>query len=98
MENGKRKERKMMLVGFAADHTDNTYKMLDPIAKTMWLIHDMHWMEWKIPDPYHEVSIFNQQPDAESDPGIDNKEYPTAPPLARTSFLMTEMQILEQGG
>jgi hypothetical protein len=37
-------------------------------------------LEWKVPDPYREMSIFNQQPDADSNPGIDDKESPLPPP------------------
>jgi hypothetical protein len=76
----KQKGKKMMLIGFAAGHTGDTYKMFDPIAKTMRLSRDVKWLEWKNPDPYREMSIFNQQPDADSDPGIDDKESPPPPP------------------
>jgi hypothetical protein len=79
----KEKGKKMMLISFAADHMGDTYKMFDPIAKTMRLSQDIKWLEWKIPDPYREMSILNQQQDTESDPGIDDKEYPPPHPLVR---------------
>jgi hypothetical protein len=42
----------MMLIGFAADHTGDMYKMFHPRAKTMQLSRDVKWLEWKVPDPY----------------------------------------------
>jgi hypothetical protein len=56
--------------------------MFDPIiAKNIIrLSQDIKWLEGKTPDHYREMSIFNQQPNLDEDPGIDDKEYHHAPP------------------
>jgi hypothetical protein len=78
----KEKGKRMMMIGYAPDHKGDTYKMFDPLAKTMQLSRDIKWLEWKTLDPYREMSIFNQQPDINNVPGIDDKEYTPLPPPA----------------
>jgi hypothetical protein len=93
----KEKGKKMMLIGYAANHTGDTYKMFDLIAKTMRLSQDIKWLEWKTPDHYCRMSIFNHRPDLDDDPGIDDKEYHPVPPPAPNIILDEDDVVLEAG-
>jgi hypothetical protein len=62
-EKWKEKGKKMMLIGYAGNHTGDTYKMFDPIAKSMRLSCNMKWLDWKTPDPVKKcVFLTNSSP------------------------------------
>ena len=45
------KSHKCIMVGYASDHSADTYRMFNPITKSMLLTRDVKWAEWTRPDP-----------------------------------------------
>ncbi len=81
----KEKGIKMIMVGYAADSSADTYRMYNPKTKKIIRSRDVKWLDWEILDPKRDMSIFNKQPELLNEPvGFDDKEYniptPNNPP------------------
>ena len=77
----KEKSEKMIVVGFAKNHSPDTYRMYNPTTRHIISTRDVEWLEWKPLNPKRDLSIFNQHPEFEPTSGLDDKEFPqsTAP-------------------
>jgi hypothetical protein len=49
---------KMIMVGYAADSSADTYRMFNPNTKKIIRSRDVKWLDWKIIDPKCDMSIF----------------------------------------
>ena len=67
---------KAIHVGFADNHSDDTYKFYNPKTNRMFTSRDVVWDGWKRTDPKADMKkIFEQYPDLEHEPaGLDDKE------------------------
>jgi transposase InsO family protein len=54
------KTTKCIMVGYADDHSPDTYRMFNPETNKVILSRDVRWAEWKRTDPYDELNIFKQ--------------------------------------
>jgi hypothetical protein len=76
----KEKGIKMIMVGYAADSSADTYRMYNPKTKHIIRSRDVKWLEWETLDPKRDMSIFVKQPELLEEPtGFDDKEY--TPPV-----------------
>jgi hypothetical protein len=68
------KTTKCILVGYADDHSPDTYRMYNPDTKQVILSRDVRWADWKHTDPYTELNVFRQVAETknESPVGIDD--------------------------
>jgi hypothetical protein len=48
------------MVGYADDHSPDTYRMYNPDTKKVILSRDVRWADWKCTDPYTELNVFRQ--------------------------------------
>jgi len=53
------KSIKCVMVGYADDHSSNTYRMYDPMMGTVQCSRDVIWLEWKRADPKATMKIFS---------------------------------------
>ena len=51
---------KMIMVGYALDHTPDTYRMYNPETNKVVLSRDVRWAEWKDTDPSETLKVFQR--------------------------------------
>ena len=51
---------KMIMVGYALDHTPDTYRMYNPETNKVILTRDVRWAEWKDTDPSETLKLFQR--------------------------------------
>jgi hypothetical protein len=70
----KEKGIKMIMVGYAADSSSDTYQMYNPTTKKIIRSCDVKWLDWEILDPKRNMSIIVKQPEILTEPvGFDDK-------------------------
>lgn len=73
----KEKSIKCIFVGYAKDHSADTYRMYNPATNAVIESRDITWAEWKRVDPKSNMSVFHKDPELLVDPmGLDDKEVP----------------------
>ena len=66
---------KAAMVGYAKNHSGDTYRMYNPKTKKVIESRDIKWADFNRPDPYRGVPIFQEDPDLLNlQPGFDDKE------------------------
>jgi hypothetical protein len=72
----KEKGKKMLMIGYGTNHTGDTYKMFDPVSRTMRLSRDIKWLVWTCPDPGGTLQQKSRvcSKGYKQIPGIDYKE------------------------
>jgi hypothetical protein len=72
----KEKSLRVIMVGYAKNHSADTYRLYNPQNKSIIESRDVVWSDWKRPDPKRTLSIFVKDPDTLKEPvGIDDKEF-----------------------
>ena len=102
----KEKSKKGIMVGYAKNHTGDTYRLYNANTKAVFESRDIIWADWKRIDPKANMSIFDTEPDLKEMPlGIDDQElpYPTEIPIPSTQtphYIPPEndADIVEAGG
>jgi len=69
------KSVKCVMVGYADDHSGDTYRMYDPMTNTVRCTRDVKWAAWTRSDPKETMKIFEaqQQPMSSQMTGIDEE-------------------------
>ena len=62
-KNWEPKAMKCAMVGYALDHTEDTYRLYNLETKRVVLSRDVRWAEWNKLKPTDGVSIFDKQPE-----------------------------------
>jgi hypothetical protein len=73
----KERGEKVLMVGYTADHSSDTYRVYDPGRKSIRMSRDIIWLPWTYLDPKCNLSVFNTDPTLQT--GIDDKERPIHP-------------------
>ena len=50
------------MVGYAEDHSPDTYRIYNPETNRVILTRDVRWAEWKDTDPTEMMEIFQREP------------------------------------
>jgi hypothetical protein len=79
----KERGEKVLMVGYAADHSSDTYRVYHLGRKMVKMSRDITWLMWTYLDPKRNLSVFNSDPTLQT--GIDDKEMPPQPPPATSS-------------
>jgi hypothetical protein len=81
----KEKGIKMIMVGYAADCSADTYRMYNLKTKHIIRSRNVKWLDWEVLDPKRDMSIFVKQPELLIEPvGFDDKEYDLPPQTKNT--------------
>jgi hypothetical protein len=79
------KATKCIMVGYATNHSSDTYRVYDPLTKKVRLSRDVKWAEWKRTDPSETMKIFSKEHKNGSPAGISEEdsddERPTPPDI-----------------
>ncbi len=75
----KERGEKILMVGYAADHSSDTYRVYHPGRKTVSMSRDITWLPWTYLDPKRDMSVFRTDPTLLT--GIDDKEMLMHTPL-----------------
>jgi len=51
---------KCIMVGYADDHSSDTYRMYDPLSNHVRLTQDIHWAAWMQTNPMEAMKVFEQ--------------------------------------
>jgi hypothetical protein len=74
----KEKRQKGVMVGYAKNHSADTYRMYMPKTNRIEETRDVVWADWKRPSPGTGMSIFDKEPTLKNEPtGLDDKENTT---------------------
>jgi len=67
------KSVKCLMVGYADDHSGDTYQMYDPMTGCVRITRDVIWSEWKRVDPKETMKVFEERkgPGFETTVGVD---------------------------
>ena len=68
------KAQKCIMVGYADNHSADTYRMFNPSTKSILLSRDIKWADWHRPDPTADLPLY-----FDCCPGVDT--IPLPPPL-----------------
>jgi hypothetical protein len=62
------------MVGYADDHSPDTYRMFNPDTNKVIPSRDVRWADWKRTDPYEELNVFKQVAETKNEVplGIDD--------------------------
>ena len=55
------KAQKCIMVGYAEQHSGDTYRMFNPTTRSIILSRDIRWAEWTRPDPASDLSRYLHQ-------------------------------------
>ncbi len=74
----KEKSEKHLMVGYAKNHSNDTYRMYNPVTRRVSQTRDVGtWAEWSRVDPKKDMSVFNEDPTLLQSPmGLDAVEVP----------------------
>ena len=71
---------KSIMVGYAYNHTRETYKFYNPETKRVVMTRDINWVEPKITDPAETMKMFRDLNKYDLVSGIDRDKTPTSYP------------------
>ena len=71
------KSHKCIMVGYAEDHSPDTYRMFNPETKSIFLTRDVKWADWSRPDPISDLTQFFDRR-----PGVDTTPLPPPVPIS----------------
>jgi hypothetical protein len=94
------------MVGYAKNHTGDTYRLYNVNSKSIFESRDVIWADWKRIDPNENRSVFDQEPELKKAPsmGIDDQETPQTeipiPSMASPNLIPLDNSdnIIEAGG
>ena len=68
---GKLEERstKMIMVGYATNHSGDVYRMYDPRTKCIILLRDVKWASWTNKNSTDDMNLFSTYEAADKIPG-----------------------------
>jgi hypothetical protein len=72
----KEKSYKAIMVGYAKNHSADTYRLYNPTRKSIIENRDVIWLDWKRLNPARDLSIFVSEPELLTNIGIDDEEAP----------------------
>ena len=64
------KKHKTIMVGYAENHTGDTYKLYNPETKRVIMKRDVNWVKWKMTDPAETMKMFCDSQEEYSVPDI----------------------------
>ena len=73
------KSHKCIMVGYASDHSADTYRMFNPTTRSLILTRDVKWAEWTSPDPVDDLTKY-----FDKRPGVDTPTLPTPSSFPRS--------------
>ena len=84
----KEKSVKHIMVGYAKNHSSDTYRFYNPKTNSISESRDVStWAEWKRVDPKNDMSVFNKNPELLTTPmGLDAVEVTEPVATPRVSF------------
>jgi hypothetical protein len=76
--HGKWKEKsyRAIMVGYAKNHSADTYRLYNPVKRSIIENRDVTWLDWTRLNPARNLSIFATEPDLLTNLGIDDEEMP----------------------
>jgi hypothetical protein len=74
----KEKSYRAIMVGYAKNHSADTYRLYNPIRKSIIENRDVTWLDWNRLNPARNLSIFATEPELLTNLGINDEEAPTS--------------------
>jgi hypothetical protein len=74
----KEKSYRAIMVGYAKNHSADTYRLYNPIRKSIVENRDVTWLDWNRLNPARNLSIFASEPELLTSIGIDDEEAPAS--------------------
>ena len=65
------KKIKAIMVGYADNHTRDTYKLYKPETKRVIMTRDVKWADWKMNDSAKTLKMFRKSDKEDLVPGIE---------------------------
>lgn len=72
----KEKSYKAIMVGYAKNHAADTYRLYNPVTRSIVENRDVTWLDWNRLNPARNMSIFQEAPELLTEMGIDDEEMP----------------------
>ena len=76
---------KAIIVGYAENHTRDTYKFYNPETKKVVMTLDIQWANWKNTDPAQTLKMFSKAEKEDLLPNIEEDVIPTSKPEEKIS-------------
>jgi hypothetical protein len=64
------------MVGYAKNHSADTYRLYNPVTRSIVNNRDVTWLDWNRLNPTRDMSIFQGDPELLKENGIDDEELP----------------------
>jgi hypothetical protein len=76
VENGRKKSYRAIMVGYAKNHSADTYRLYNPVISHIIVNQDVTWLDWNRLNPASNLSFFKLEPDLLTQMEIDDEEMP----------------------